>query len=412
MRRLILLVLSFAMVIAIAGVQFSQEAQAAPIDKVYWTDSGTDKIQRADLDGSNVEDLVTGFAFPAGLAVDPAGGKMYWNDTFDLPGTGQIRRANLDGSGVELLVSGLDTPVGITLDVEGGKIYWTDTASQKIQRSNLDGTNVEDLVTGVKPVGIALDVAAGKIYWADITFPIDSIKRSNLDGSGQETVLLLFTPGSVRGIALDIPNGKIYLAERLNNRIRRANLDGSELEVLISGLDQPVGIELDLARGKMYWTSIGGGKVKRANLDGSGLEDVVSGLTDPIDLALDVPPFVPSHCTLNMALSHSEGSLDMSFEIGTPEPAVWHMWLIFQAQFIPLWSIPLPVVNPDIPVDFSIPFPDLGKVGFITTLTTSEGITCADLELVDTGPSSIDTSVRDLRKIFKESQPSLQGINR
>jgi hypothetical protein len=37
---------------------------------IYWTDNGTDKIQRSDLDGSNVTDLVTtGLVNPRFLAV-------------------------------------------------------------------------------------------------------------------------------------------------------------------------------------------------------------------------------------------------------------------------------------------------------------------------------------------------------
>ena len=41
-------------------------------DKMYWTDTGPDKIQRADLDGGNVEDVVTlaGRSGPAGIALD------------------------------------------------------------------------------------------------------------------------------------------------------------------------------------------------------------------------------------------------------------------------------------------------------------------------------------------------------
>ena len=39
--------------------------------KMYWVDWGTDKIQRANLDGSQVEDLVTsGWGSPTGLALD------------------------------------------------------------------------------------------------------------------------------------------------------------------------------------------------------------------------------------------------------------------------------------------------------------------------------------------------------
>ena len=76
---------------------------------------------------------------------------------WDFP-TAKIQRSNLDGSGVEDLVTGLEGSGGIALDVSGGKMYWTDLITEKIQRSNLDGSGVEDLVTtGLeRPFGIAL----------------------------------------------------------------------------------------------------------------------------------------------------------------------------------------------------------------------------------------------------------------
>ena len=47
--------------------------------KMYWTQINFGaKIRRADLDGSNVEDLVTsGLIDPHGIALDLADGKMY-----------------------------------------------------------------------------------------------------------------------------------------------------------------------------------------------------------------------------------------------------------------------------------------------------------------------------------------------
>jgi sugar lactone lactonase YvrE len=68
---------------------------------------------------------------------------MYWTES----ATSKIQRAKLDGSGVEDLVSqGLKIPWGIALDVVGGMLYWTDAGSNKIQRAKLDGSGVEDLV--------------------------------------------------------------------------------------------------------------------------------------------------------------------------------------------------------------------------------------------------------------------------
>jgi hypothetical protein len=68
---------------------------------------------------------------------------MYWTDA----GTGKIQRAKLDATGVQdLVTTGLTHPGEIALDVAGGMMYWTDAGSSKIQRANLDGTSVEDLI--------------------------------------------------------------------------------------------------------------------------------------------------------------------------------------------------------------------------------------------------------------------------
>ena len=278
---------------------------AGGVKKMYWTDWGTDKIQRSNLDGSDVEDLVTsGLVDPPDIALDVAGGKMYWIDFDLLGGRHKIQRSNLDGSDVEdLVTSGLVGPSGIALDVAGGKMYWTEffIGTAKIQRSNLDGSDVEDLVTsGLKvPGGIALDVADGKMYWVDSG--TEKIQRSNLDGSSVEDIV---TTGlsNPRGIALDVAGGMMYWTDSGTDKIQRSNLDGSDVEDLVStGLIAPKGIALDVAGGMMYWTDydevrraqVGGRhKIQRSNLDGSDVETLVtSGLASPsgIALALRVP---------------------------------------------------------------------------------------------------------------------------
>ena len=108
-----------------------------------------------------------GLAFPGEIALDVANGKMYWTN----PGSDKVQRADLDGSNVEDLVSsGLISPTGLALDVSGGKMYWTDRGTAKIQRAGLDGSNVEDLVISglTTPTGLDLDVSGGKMYWADV----------------------------------------------------------------------------------------------------------------------------------------------------------------------------------------------------------------------------------------------------
>jgi len=72
---------------------------------------------------------------------------------------GNVSRANLDGSGIEVLATGYPDPNGIALDISGGKLYWTDWANGALYRANLNGTGLETLITGLTaPAGLCMDI--------------------------------------------------------------------------------------------------------------------------------------------------------------------------------------------------------------------------------------------------------------
>ena len=288
-------------------------------DQMYWTDTGAYKIQRANLNGSNIQDLVAGVD-ASGIALDVEGSKMYW--TNDLI-AGKIQRANLDGSNIEDLATiGSSSLADIELDIAGGKMYWTDFAGGRIQRANLDGSNVQNLITGLRsPNNIALDVAGGKMYWTDNN--ANTIQQANLDGSNVQDIITQDQglKGPI-GIALDVAAGKMYWVDNDVNtvdRIQRANLDGSNIEDLITiGLDHPNCITLDVAAGKMYWTESHIGKIQRANLNGSNIEDLITrGLNTPRDIALGIPPPVISPPGEPLAFDPPTVA-DQTFTLDTP----------------------------------------------------------------------------------------------
>ena len=291
----------------------AHSTQAAPF---YWSDLGgvpvnTDTIRRANGDGSGIQTVVSGLEEPRGIALDLVDSQIYWAD----PGASAIMCAALDGSGpVQTVASAGDATAGVALDVASGKVYWTDSDgyqinhggfSGEIRRANLDGSDVETLVTGlVHPSGIAVDPVGGQVYWTELDHQSDglgSIQRANLDGSNVQT--LVTGIDEANNLAIDIEDGKLFWPELTTHTIQSANLDGSGVQVVLTGLDNPTSISLSLAEGKLYWTdSLGGpqpNQIDRANFDGSDPEVLVSGAGIPWGIA--VVPEPPSIVLLGVA---------------------------------------------------------------------------------------------------------------
>ena len=300
LQRSVLCLLGMVLLGNSSAAGFSAPQDEDSWRKMYWVDRWKAKVQRANFDGSQVEDLITtGLKEPTDLALDLKAGKIYWTDRL----TGKIQRANLDGSRIEDLVTGRTGIWSLALDVAGGKIYWASSNWRRpgILRANLDGSQIEELVTnGFRtPKGLALDIAGGKMYWTDDSSK--KIQRANLDGSKVEDLITTGLDGP-HGLALDLDGGKIYWADWISNKIYRANLDGSNVEDLITRPDNTASVVLLPSVGRMYWTEgawspVSMGKILRANLDGSEVEELAnSGLQVPMGLAL---AGVPTAAELN-----------------------------------------------------------------------------------------------------------------
>ena len=236
------------------------------------------------LVGAEVENLVPSVRNATGLAIDVAGGKLYWTErTGD--STGRIRRANLNGTNVQLVKNLTSLPHDIALDAANGKIYVTN-AWGKIQRLNVDGSNFQpNLITGLeRPSGLALDVSGGKVYWAETT---GRIRRANLDGSNVEDVATGLGPP----ISIAIFDNTVYWTEKIgenSGEIRFVNLQGNVVTRNSFTQSFPVGIAVDAVENKLYWTT-SNGIIGRQNLDGSNLQsNFVAGLDAPGAFVLNV----------------------------------------------------------------------------------------------------------------------------
>ena len=134
---------------------------------MYWTDTERNGFHRLIGGAKIVENLAVNHQHIADLAVDVAGGKLYWiEQTGDA--TGKIQRANLDGSNVELLKSLTSVPRDLAIDTIKGRLYLTNSWG-KVQRLNFNSSNFQpNLITGLdSPDGIAVDMTGGKLYWTE-----------------------------------------------------------------------------------------------------------------------------------------------------------------------------------------------------------------------------------------------------
>ena len=247
---------------------------------MYWINTDTDKIESLDRFDA-VTNQVTS------LTVDTAGGKIYWVEHDSSGGT--IKRANLDGSNVEGLVTRPTTPQSITVDPVGKKIYWINSLEGKIQRADLKGGNIKTIVQLDDVIThIAVDAEGAKLYWADSQY---RIRRVNLDSTNIETPLTDWHTRITRGIGgIAVADGKIYwiehlISDRVIDNIHRANLNGTDVETLATPLGTPNGIAVDTAASKIYWTNSLGG-IQRIDINGGEIENVVYGIAAPGDFAL------------------------------------------------------------------------------------------------------------------------------
>lgn len=258
-----------------------------PPPDLYFVAYESALIKKVATDGSGLKDFlnVAGQA-GVGLAYDDVHGKVYFSD-FENPGEGKIWMVNIDGSDLKAIVTGLFDPYSIALDIAGGKIYWAedydDNGDGHIYRANLDGTAMEPLVTMTDAEfrGIALDLKNRKMYFYEVYN--EDLYIADLDGNNA-TPILSGVYGY--GILVDSENDKIYFDEQNSELLERADLDGSNVETVDDNGTRIYGMAIDSETKRLYWSGRDSGTIESADLDGSNQVTVKAGLASPRGLFL------------------------------------------------------------------------------------------------------------------------------
>jgi len=207
--------------------------------KIYFTDFENEdagNIWRMNLDGTNMEAIVSGITDPYSIAVNLKGGKIYWADD-----AGNVSRANLDGTGLERSFINIPDGMmrGIAYDSKNDIIYFYEVNEENLYAAKSDGTGVAKIIQGAYGYSVFVDEVNSKLYYEDRNE--GSIMQSNLDGSG--IVKIVDVPSTrVHGMAIDYSADKFYWADRDKGAIYRSNLDGTGSEVFLGSLKSPRGI--------------------------------------------------------------------------------------------------------------------------------------------------------------------------
>ncbi|KAL4903313.1 hypothetical protein BDW74DRAFT_157058 [Aspergillus multicolor] len=204
-----------------------------------------------------------------------------------------------------------------------GRLYFLDVGisipdfNGRILTCKPDGSGLREVVTNIKtmPDGIAVDKIHGHIYWTNMGIPSaddGSIQRCDLSGANIVTIIPKGITHTPKQLTIAPKSGKLYWSDRERTRVMRANMDGSNVEVLYRSNTAEegrnpcehwcVGIAVDEESGHIYWSQKGPSKGNKGRIFRMGLEldaretaenrkdleCLLDNLPEPIDLELDL----------------------------------------------------------------------------------------------------------------------------
>ena len=255
----------------------------ATADKVFLLSLGRkSRIMSVGADGSDPQLLIGDLdSKPDGITIDPVNRHIYytfmgviWKDEDFWENDGYIERANFDGSDRKIIVPEGKFVTGkqIQYDASTGRLYWCDREGMRVMSCRTDGSDIFTHVqTGAGDVdkqdrrrhcvGVAVDARGGHLYWTQKGKP-----------KGNEGQIL-----------------RAPLAARPEDPRKR-----TDIEVLASGLPEPIDLEWDGEAGVLYWTDRGdppkGNTLNRGRIRDGKIVDheiLLSGLHEAIGLAHD-----------------------------------------------------------------------------------------------------------------------------
>jgi len=256
--------------------------------QIYVAHRNPRAITAFNFDGTVQDTVVVDDISTIVLKFNPVDSQLYYGNRDVGANTFGIERCRLDGSDREEIISSNEFINDLFIYQDEHKLYWLKEDTKTFYRSNFDGTEIDTLFSvPERAVSFTIDTINHHFYW--ITYDDirnDKIRRAEMDGANEEILVDSLTfPGRLR-----VYNNQIYWSEDSDNRIRRSDLDGSNIETLIQlgAQDYPFDFQIDGDRDLIYWADYGQDHIARMSLnDTTQLDTLVTDLLrEPRTLAI------------------------------------------------------------------------------------------------------------------------------
>ncbi|OXU25251.1 hypothetical protein TSAR_015309 [Trichomalopsis sarcophagae] len=204
---------------------------------IYWSDVSMDVIRKVYVNGTDADDFIRwGLESPGGIAIDWIHDLLFWTDS----GTRRVEVITLDTRVRHVLVSSdLDKPRAIAVHPHYGYVYWTDWGpNPKIERADMDGSKRTALITDniYWPNGLTIDYITDRIYWIDAKHRV--IESASMRGDDRKKVV---TRGLHHPFAITVFEDAVYWTDWHFKSISLANKNnGRGYKTIHSGLHFPM----------------------------------------------------------------------------------------------------------------------------------------------------------------------------
>ncbi|KAI5724237.1 hypothetical protein M8J77_000155 [Diaphorina citri] len=294
-------------------------------EKLYWTDSETNKLEVSSLDGKKRKVLYwEDIDQPRAIALVPQDSIMFWTDWGEVP---KIERGAMNGDPRHRKVivdSTIFWPNGIAIDFNNRLLYWIDGRLTFIEVMDYDGRNRRKIADKEILYPFALSMFGDKLYWTDWKtwsihvfdkranqsarelLHVDSVPmdlrvwdanrqpdkdnpcRRNNGGCSDLCLLAPYEPGYTcacpTGVRLidnfTCANGSqemLLLVQRTDIcKISLDTPDHTNVMLPVVGVKHAIAIDWDPVEQHLYWTDDEARTIRRIKLDGTGQKDVIT----------------------------------------------------------------------------------------------------------------------------------------